>query len=101
MPKQTAIEWLEEAGVDCAELRKKLNGLSESHAEKIIVGADGAERSVPSFTPDRKLVEGIVRPFMSNPAVDAALAAELVEEFFEQHEARGPVRLTPGIGQPA
>jgi hypothetical protein len=91
--EQSAIEWLEEAGVDCSELRKKLNALSESHAEKRITGPDGSERTVAGASPGRALVEGIFRQFVTDGQVQAKLIEELVEEFEAEHQTRPVVDL--------
>jgi hypothetical protein len=84
--QQTAIEWLEAAGVDCTLLRLKLTQIRESHAAKEYT-RDGKKVRVEAAKPAPGVRESVVRNFVNQAAVVDALVKEIVDE----EDAAAPV----------
>lgn len=78
MAKQTAIEWLEAAGVDCSLLRAKLAKLKRDHTGR--PAKDGRPAVAAALVPE-VLLRAAVRSFVTGPGVEDALVQEIVDEF--------------------
>ena len=93
MAKQTAIEWLAGAGVDCAELNRRLAVLSDSHADKIIKLKDGSESRVTGEAVPDAVLTNVIRQFVDGKQITEALIQEVAEEFRAAQASRSPLKL--------
>ena len=82
--KQSAIEWLEAAGVDCSLLRKKFESIAKLTAAKDVV-VEGEKRHHDAVAPVG--LDAMVRNFVISKPVEDALVREVVEEFLATRSA--------------